>query len=185
MLTQAKKRSQAGKVWCFCDGSTGAIYEAQRLANAAAALPAAAAGNTASGVTLRQRLEARLVCSAAAVVRADDGRILDLAWRELPELTNNEAEYAGLVLGLQLAKRLRVQEVLCVLDSEVVVGQMEGRFAINSARLRRWHWKAAEAARKIPVVRYRLAPREWNRLADGLAGQASVPWPALCKALGE
>lgn len=179
MLTQANKHGRADTVWCFCDGSTGAIYETQRLANAAAS------ANLAGGEAVRQRLEARLVCSAAAVVRDGDGRILDLAWRELPELTNNEAEYAGLVLGLQLVKRLRVQEVICVLDSEVVVGQMEGRFAVNSARLRQWHWKAVEAARKLAVVRYRLAPREWNRLADGLAGQASVPWPALCKALGE
>lgn len=179
MMTQNKPGIGAKKVWCFCDGSTGAVYEAQRLANAANS------GGTVPVETVRRRLEARLVCSAAAVVRAADGRILDLAWRELPELTNNEAEYAGLLLGLQLAKRLQAQEVICVLDSEVVVGQMEGRFAVHSARLRSWHWKAAEAARSLPLVRYRLVPREWNRLADGLAGQASVPWPALCKAVGE
>lgn len=175
-MAQAKKRMRGGRVWCFCDGSTGALYEAQRLAGALA-------GSRSSGgeEAVRQRLEAKLVCSAAAVVRGDDGRILDLAWRELPELSNNEAEYAGLVLGLELARRLGAQEVICVLDSEVVVGQMEGRFAINSARLRHWQWKAAEAARRLPVVRYRHVPREWNRLADGLAGQASVPWPALCK----
>ncbi len=179
MWKPSKQNGRGQKVWCFCDGSTGAIYQAQRLAGAAEG------GGMPAGGSVRRRLEAGLVCSAAAVLRAGDGRILDLAWRELPQLTNNEAEYAGLLLGLQLAQRLQVQEVICVLDSEVVVGQMEGRFAVNSARLRSWHWKAAEAARRLPAVRYRLAPREWNRLADGLAGQASVPWPALCKALGE
>jgi len=124
-----------------------------------------------------------MTCAAAAVARSQDGRILDLAWEALPNMTNNEAEYAGLIVGLKLAKRLKAQEAICVLDSEVVVGQMEGRFAINSARLREWHWRACAAAREVPVVRYRLAPREWNRLADGLAGQATLPWQALQRAL--
>jgi len=131
----------------------------------------------------RERLNARMTCAAAAVARGEDGRILDLAWEELPNMTNNEAEYAGLIVGLKLARRLNVQEAVCVLDSEVVIGQMEGRFSINSARLREWHGKACAAAREVPAVRYRLVPREWNRLADGLAGQASLPWPALWRAV--
>lgn len=159
MWKRSEKRG-VPRVWLFCDGSTGAMLESH------------AAGS-------RQRLNARMTCAAAAVARSEDGRILDLAWEELPNMTNNEAEYAGLLLGLKLAKRLHAQEAVCVLDSEVVVGQMEGRFAINSARLREWHWKACAAAREVPVVHYRLVPREWNRLADGLAGQASVPWNAL------
>jgi hypothetical protein len=32
-------------------------------------------------------------------------------------------------------------------------------------------------------VRYCLAPREWNRLADGLAGQAMMPWRDLALAI--
>ncbi len=152
------------RIWLFCDGSTGAMLENHAVGS-------------------RQRLDARMTCAAAAVARSQDGRILDLAWEALPNMTNNEAEYAGLIVGLKLAKRLKAQEAICVLDSEVVVGQMEGRFAINSARLREWHWRACAAAREVPVVRYRLAPREWNRLADGLAGQATLPWQALQRAL--
>lgn len=62
---------------------------------------------------------------------------------------------------------------------------MEGRFGVHSQRLREWHWKACAAARAVPIVRYRLVPREWNRLADGLAGQASLPWAALRRVVGE
>jgi ribonuclease HI len=94
----------------------------------------------------------------------------------LAPLNNNEAEYAGLILGLRLAQRLRASFTVCVLDSAVVIGQMQGRFAVNSAGLRRWHWRACAAARQLPLVRYCAVPREWNRLADGLAGQASMPW---------
>lgn len=155
------KRSAARvqRVWCFCDGSTGALFE-QR----GGGMP--------------------LSCSAAAVARSEDGTVLDLMWEALSPVTNNEAEYAGLLLGLTLARRLQAREVICVLDSEVVVGQMQGRFAVNSPALRRWHWKACQEARGIPMVQYQLAPREWNRLADGLAAQAGMDWNMLLNALG-
>jgi ribonuclease HI len=124
-----------------------------------------------------------LECAAAAVAHGDDGAILDWAWQRLPRLTNNEAEYAGLLLGLALAQRLRAQQAICVLDSEIVIGQMEGRFAVRSARLRHWHRRACEAARELPVVHFVQIPRAWNRLADGLAAQTAILWPALLAAL--
>lgn len=122
-------------------------------------------------------------CAAAAIARDDTGRILDLVWQMLDVRTNNEAEYAGLLLGLELAERLRAPQTICVLDSAVVIGQMTGRYAVNSKALRAWHWRACQAARRLPEVHYCLAPREWNRLADGLAGQASIPWVRLRTAL--
>jgi len=128
---------------------------------------------------LRRRFQADSRCAAAAIARSYDGRILDLTWQTLDVRTNNEAEYAGLLLGLALAHRLRARTTICVLDSAVVIGQMEGRFAVNSKALRQWHGQACQAARQLPEVRYCLVPREWNRLADGLAGQASIPWVLL------
>lgn len=159
-----RRNAQIQRVWCFCDGSTGPLLQASAGQTGRASLPSTA-------------------CAAAAVARNEDGTVLDLAWEKLPRVTNNEAEYAGLLLGLRLAHQLRAQETICVLDSEVVIGQMQGRFAVNSAALRRWHWQACAEARRLPVVRYCLAPREWNRLADGLATQAALDWPALVAAL--
>jgi ribonuclease HI len=171
-------RPQQGRIWCFCDGSTGALYDGTEMN-----------GRSRNGDQAPARQPSvpglRLVCAAAAVARADDGSIVDWAWQELPPLTNNEAEYAGLILGLGLARAAGARETVCVLDSEVVVGQMEGRFAVNSAGLRRWHWQACEAARGLPSVRYCLVPRALNRLADGLAGQASMPWAPLLTILHE
>lgn len=69
------------------------------------------------------------------------------------------------------------------MDSEVVVGQMRGYFHVNSADLRQWHWRACALARRLPQVRYCLVPREWNHLADGLAGQAMMPWHGLVQAI--
>lgn len=168
----------ANTIWVFCDGSTGMTNGA-----AAAAPSASVAPQWGMMERLRNVFRADNRCAAAAVARAHDGRILDMVWQVLNVRTNNEAEYAGLLLGLEMAERLRAQCTICILDSAVVIGQMEGRFAVNSKVLRAWHWKACSAARRLPDVHYCLAPREWNRLADGLAGQASIPWGLLRAAI--
>lgn len=157
-------RRRGGRVWVFCDGSSGLGEAANRA--------------------VHDPLLAQATCGAAAVARGEDGDLLDWAWQQLPAMTNNEAEYAGLLLGLDLAKRLGAVQVTCVLDSEVVVGQMEGRYGVNSPGLRPWHWRACEAVRGLGQVRFRHIPREWNRLADGLATQAGIPWPQLRRAVG-
>jgi ribonuclease HI len=144
-------------LWIFCDGSTGAPPE--------------------TGSTAVPRIpKGAQSCGAAAVALSADGRIAGWEWETLPPITNNEAEYAGLLLGLRLAQRLRATETVLLLDSEIVVGQMTGRFAVNSKALHRWHWQACEAARAVPSVRFCAIPREWNRAADGLACQAGISW---------
>lgn len=178
MTTRIAQPSPAETVWVFCDGSTG-----MTTAAAAAVLTVEDAPRWGMLERLRKVFRAESRCAAAAIARDHTGRILDLAWQMLDVRTNNEAEYAGLLLGLELAARLRAQHTLCVLDSAVVIGQMAGHYAVNSKALRAWHWRACQAAQRLPDVHYCLVPREWNRLADGLAGQASIPWARLRTAI--
>lgn len=106
---------------------------------------------------------------AGAVAHDEQGFLLALANRVLPRMTNNEAEYAGLMLALEIAVSLKRSPVEICMDSEVVVYQMIGRFAVNSPALKVWHRKACVLARTIPGLSYRCIPREQNRLADALA----------------
>ena len=155
-------------VWLFCDGSTGALPTGADVGTRSTAAQVVGRGATLP-----------TTCAAAAIAYDDAGAMLDWLAQPLPTVTNNEAEYAGLLLGLALAQRLQAAEAICVLDSEIVIGQMEGRFAVKSARLRHWHRQANVAVRALPLVRYVQIPREWNRLADGLAAQTAMPWGAL------
>ncbi|MCC7446490.1 MAG: reverse transcriptase-like protein [Anaerolineae bacterium] len=112
-------------------------------------------------------------CAGAAAIAQDaHGVLLALANRSLPRMTNNEAEYAGLVIALEMAARFKAVPIEIQMDSEVVVYQMIGRFSVNSAALKIWHRKACVLARAIPQVTYRHIPREQNRLADALAADA-------------
>jgi ribonuclease HI len=113
--------------------------------------------------------------SGAGMVALDQwGAVVYIANRSLPPMTNNEAEYAGLVLALEAAIALGGQFVEVRLDSEVVVYQMIGRFAVNSAALKHCHQQACVLARSLAKVRYTHIPREYNGIADALATEASA-----------
>lgn len=113
--------------------------------------------------------------SGAGIVVVDSaGKLIHMENRPLPEMTNNEAEYAALTMALQAAEKLGADVVEVRLDSEVIVGQMTGHFAVNSPRLKKYHWAACELARRFPRVRYTRIPREQNALADALAAEASA-----------
>lgn len=155
------------QVYVFCDGSTGALER----------WGAGPAGSPAGDGATRQRAGSR--CAAAAVARSADGAILAIEWQALPSITNNEAEYAGLLLGIAVARKLRPAATVFVLDSETVVCQMTGRCGVNSPGLKVWHARACSAVRGLPHVRYQAIPRQYNRLADGAAGQAAIAWEEL------
>lgn len=107
-----------------------------------------------------------------AVLLNGRGRILVWGNRRLGQMTNNEAEYAGLVLALELAISLRPDRLRVYLDSEVVVGQMNGKFGVRSKGLKPWHRRACQLARQLVEVSYYHVPRQRNRLADALANEA-------------
>lgn len=107
-----------------------------------------------------------------AVARSGGGHFLGWSSRQLPAMTNNEAEYEAAILGLELAQRLGADEVEIVTDSQVVVQQMQGRSRVNSNGLQRLHRKACVAVRPFRHVRFRHVKREENRLADALASEA-------------
>ncbi len=109
---------------------------------------------------------------AGIVARNADGHVILLANQILPPLTCQEAEYAGLVLALEVAAQLNAQAVEIRLDSEVVVNQMIGRFAVNSATLKPWHRKACELARSVRRLSYTHIPRRKNGIAHALAAEA-------------
>jgi probable phosphoglycerate mutase len=108
-----------------------------------------------------------------AVVRdAATGEILAEAAEYLGVVTNNVAEYRGLLAGLRAARDLDPRATVHVrMDSKLVVEQMTGRWRIKHPDLKPL---AAEAARVFPPdrVTYEWVPRERNKHADRLANEA-------------
>lgn len=106
------------------------------------------------------------------VIRNKQGEIIAFAQRRLKRMTSGAAEYAALVLALEAAKKYRPRRLEIFMDNKNVVGQMQGRYRVNSPALREWHSRACRLARNYRQITYTHIPRTANRLADALAGEA-------------
>ena len=92
--------------------------------------------------------------------------------RPLGVRTNNVAEYAGLLLALRLARRLGAREVELILDSNLIVEQLNGRWRVRDAKLRGFYDEARSILAGLDRWSAVHEPRERNRAADALANLA-------------
>ena len=86
-------------------------------------------------------------------------------------LTNNEAEYNGLVLGLEhvISKYKNTIEELCIQgDSSLVINQMSGKWKVSAPNLKPYHQNAIDLSKQIKKITYQYIPRKQNTRADSL-----------------
>jgi len=99
----------------------------------------------------------------------------------LGKKTNNQAEYMALLLGLCEASALmKPQDLLSIFsDSELLIRQVEGRYAVKNKELRILHDRAKKLLAHLSyTVKHVL--REQNSQADALANAGidkKVPVP--------
>jgi len=110
--------------------------------------------------------------AAAAVVTDPDGQVLDEAAETLGTVTNNVAEYRGLLLGLQRARELGATEVEVVNDSELIAKQVNGEYRVKHADMKPLHRAATELLAEFDRWSMRSVPRAQNAHADALVNQA-------------
>jgi ribonuclease H / adenosylcobalamin/alpha-ribazole phosphatase len=109
----------------------------------------------------------------ALVLDAGTGEVLAERSESLGVVTNNVAEYNGLIAGLRAAAEIDAgAEVEVRMDSRLVVEQMSGRWKIKHPDMKPLALTAAEVARPFSRVSYSWMPRERNKHADRLANEA-------------
>jgi ribonuclease HI len=86
--------------------------------------------------------------------------------------TNNQAEYEALLAGLERAAKHTDTDIECVLDSELVVKQVQGEYKVRSANLKRLIPKVRHLEDRFRQVTYRHTRREGNVRADELVNRA-------------
>jgi ribonuclease HI len=109
---------------------------------------------------------------AGAVLLDEDGRVVAELARPLGRATNNVAEYNGLILGLEEAKRRGATSVDVRMDSMLVVQQMRGLWRIKHPGLRPLALRAGALLGSFPEREIRHIPRDENSLADVLSNRA-------------
>jgi ribonuclease HI len=109
---------------------------------------------------------------AGAVLTDADGNVIARLGRYLGRQTNNVAEYQGLILGLEHARQLGFREVEVRADSQLLVRQLKGEYAVRHAGLKPLHAEAVRLLRTFDRYEVRHVPREENALADEMSNRA-------------
>lgn len=106
---------------------------------------------------------------AGAVIYHDGDEIWSESFFVGEKVTNNNAEYAGLILGLQQAVDMNIKILLVEGDSELVISQMTGKYKCNSPNLILLHERAKELEKNFEKVNYQHILRNFNKRADILS----------------
>jgi ribonuclease HI len=109
----------------------------------------------------------------AYLVCDSEGSIVKKGARYLGRMTNNEAEYHGLLAGIEAALLLGADQVEIVMDSELVVNHILGRYSVKAANLRPLYEQALVDLSRFGTYHIRHVPREnpMIKKADALVNQ--------------
>ena len=117
-------------------------------------------------------------CGGAGFVLFDD------CWNEVARasvgvypytnVTNNQAEYVGLIAGLLEAEQQGMRRIVVKGDSELVINQMNGTYAARNDRLIALNEYANQIERRFQSVTYKWVPRAENQDADSLAAEGKT-----------
>lgn len=108
---------------------------------------------------------------AGGVVLAMDGR-KEVLHGPPGRGTNNEAEYHGLLLGLETAAARGASSVHVRGDSELIIRQLEGKYKVKAANLKPYFDRAKQLLAGFDQVTLEWVRRADNAEADQAANDA-------------
>ncbi|XP_014490625.1 uncharacterized protein LOC106753338 [Vigna radiata var. radiata] len=106
---------------------------------------------------------------AGIVLEGSNGNLVEQAIFFTFQLSNNQAEYEALISGLLMAAELNVQHLECRMDSQLVVGHINGTFQVKDNQLLRYYHKVSDLIKAFDTFRIIHVPREQNSRADLLS----------------
>lgn len=92
----------------------------------------------------------------------------------LGKRTNNQAEYAGLIMGLKECINLKISAIKIKGDSLLVINQMNLKYMVHSELLAPLNQMAIYLSSQIPLITYEHVYRTENKRADELANMALI-----------
>ena len=95
-------------------------------------------------------------------------KLVDFGGKYLGIVTNNNAEYKALIEGLKLAIKNKIKKLKCVLDSELVVKQINGLYKISSPEIKIDATKVMDLRKEFDEISFNHVLRSENKFADKL-----------------
>lgn len=84
-------------------------------------------------------------------------------------VTNNIAEYTGLILGLNQAAKVGIKQLTVNGDSQLAIKQMTGVYKVNSENLIELYKTAKQLEKSFDSISYNHVYRKDNKRADELS----------------
>lgn len=106
------------------------------------------------------------------VIEDSEGLRLAGLCRYIGTATNNQAEYLGLIEGLEAVRKWSPSHIEVYMDSELVVRQVNGVYRVKDAALKPLHARATRLLAELGSTSIAHVEREKNRGADALANRA-------------
>lgn len=106
----------------------------------------------------------------------DESRKTDKISKYIGTATNNQAEYQAVIEALTWVKENINEpdlEIECLLDSELIVEQLNQRYKIKNEGLKALFWQIRDLVMTLGgKISFKYIPREKNREADKLVNKA-------------
>ncbi|XP_027157746.1 uncharacterized protein LOC113759379 [Coffea eugenioides] len=118
---------------------------------------------------------------AGLLLENPQGEICSYALRFDFAVSNNEAEYETVIVGLQLARKLGAAHILVYSDSQLVVCQILGEYETREEVMHRYVSKVLQLVAHFESFEIQRIPRSQNRRADALSRLASISFSDLNK----
>jgi ribonuclease HI len=106
------------------------------------------------------------------VIRDAKGDIVARLKKYIGRMTNNVAEYYGLIAALDYMQSQGIRALRIESDSELLVKQMRGQYKVRSPELQPLFERARKMSQSLESFRIDHVYREQNREADALANEA-------------
>lgn len=110
--------------------------------------------------------------AGVCITTPDGSEALFEAGYWLGEMTNNEAEYQGLLHALKASLKIGFESVHVRSDSELMVKQIKGEYRVKAANLKPLYVEARDLLSQFPAWSIEHVRRDKNKRADQLANIA-------------
>ncbi|XP_071708259.1 uncharacterized protein [Rutidosis leptorrhynchoides] len=120
---------------------------------------------------------------AGLVLTSPSGEEHTYALRYKFDVTNNEAEYEALLVGLNVARKMNISQLRAYLESQLVANQFNGSFEAHELSMQKYLKLLQEAAERFEFFELSQVSRSQNKKADALSKLAALTFSHFQKKL--
>ena len=93
------------------------------------------------------------------IIKDPKGKLLHEHSQVLKKCTNNQAEYAALIVDLRLCTKFTKNKVCCFSDSQLIINQMNGSWRVRNDKLIKFYEKAKDREKPFKEIVYKHVNR--------------------------